>query len=242
MQIIPAIDIRGGKTVRLLRGDYEQQTTYDADPIALARRYSDLNLKTLHVVDLDGALDGAPKNKALLEAMVASTEADVQIGGGLREAQHIDGLFDAGVNRVVIGSLAVLDPTIVRQWFERYGADRLVLALDVRLDASGQAMVATHGWTRTHSLTIQEVIAQYEQQHLAHVLCTDIARDGALSGPSLELYRRLSLEFPKIALQASGGVSRIDDLTALREVGVAGAITGRALLEGKITDEEITSF
>ncbi|MEL7312047.1 MAG: 1-(5-phosphoribosyl)-5-[(5-phosphoribosylamino)methylideneamino]imidazole-4-carboxamide isomerase [Pseudomonadota bacterium] len=242
MNIIPAIDIRHGKTVRLLHGDYEQQTTYEADPRSLAIRYAELEMTDLHLVDLDGALEGQPKNAVLLAEIVAASSAKVQVGGGIRTESHIERLFEIGVGRVVIGSLAVNQPSLVTQWLADFGPDRIVLAIDVRVDQEGAARVATEGWTKTHEVTANELIQQYAPAGLKHVLCTDIGRDGALSGPSIELYRSLVRDFPQLALQASGGVSNVEDLRALREAGVSGAITGKALLEGHITDEEIRQF
>ncbi|MEO0365610.1 MAG: 1-(5-phosphoribosyl)-5-[(5-phosphoribosylamino)methylideneamino]imidazole-4-carboxamide isomerase [Pseudomonadota bacterium] len=242
MKIIPAIDIRHGKTVRLLHGDYDQQTTYEVDPRSLAIRYAELSMTDLHLVDLDGALEGQPRNAALLAEIVATTSAEVQIGGGIRSTSHVEHLLQVGVSRVVIGSLAVNQPKLVSQWMADFGPERIVLAIDVRLDQAGAARVATEGWTKTHDVTASELIRQYASAGLKQILCTDIGRDGALSGPSIELYRALARDFPQIAIQASGGVSRIEDLIALRETGVSGAITGRALLEGHITDEEIRQF
>ncbi len=242
MQIIPAIDIRGGKTVRLLHGDYSKQTDYDVEPAQLARHYASLDLDKLHVVDLDGALDGVPRNANALKLVIEATNAEVQVGGGLRELSHVEALFDAGVARVVIGSLAVTQPSLVTSWFEKFGANRIVLAIDVRVSDNGVANVATHGWTETHAMTLQRLIERFLPIGLTHVLCTDISRDGALTGPSIELYEALVQDYPTLAVQASGGVSNLDDLVALRATGVSGAITGRALLEGRITDQEIRSF
>ncbi|MEM6819623.1 MAG: 1-(5-phosphoribosyl)-5-[(5-phosphoribosylamino)methylideneamino]imidazole-4-carboxamide isomerase [Pseudomonadota bacterium] len=242
MQIIPAIDIRGGKTVRLLHGDYSKQTSYDVEPAELARHYASLELKKLHVVDLDGALDGVPRNADVLKRVIEATGAEVQVGGGLRELSHVEALFDAGVTRIVIGSLAVTQPSLVAGWFEKFGTDRIVLAIDVRISDEGDANVATHGWTETHAMTLQRLIEKYLPVGLKHVLCTDISRDGAMTGPSVALYQELVQDYPMLAVQASGGVSDLDDLVALRSTGVSGAITGRALLEGKITDQEIRSF
>ncbi|MEN7344139.1 MAG: HisA/HisF-related TIM barrel protein, partial [Pseudomonadota bacterium] len=207
---------------------------------AQAEAYAALGCDYLHLVDLDGAKAGKPVNLKLLEQMATKSGMKVQIGGGIRQDAHIDALLDANVERVVIGSLAVKSPETVKTWFERYGSDRIVLALDVRLDENNDAIVATDAWTQSTGKTIERVIADYQSVGLKHVLCTDIGRDGAMSGPSISLYRRLLRKFPDIALQASGGVSSIEDLIALRDAGIPAAITGKALLEGKITAEQLS--
>ncbi|MEO0576448.1 MAG: 1-(5-phosphoribosyl)-5-[(5-phosphoribosylamino)methylideneamino]imidazole-4-carboxamide isomerase [Pseudomonadota bacterium] len=242
MNIIPAIDIRDGNCVRLLYGEYDRETRYDVNAVALATRYADLGLTQLHTVDLDGARDGKPANTGLLKQMSAASDAQMQVGGGIRDSQHIQELLDAGVSRVVIGSLAIDDPDTVKGWFDAFGGERIVLALDVRLNKDAVPMVCTKAWTHTSDRTLFDTIDAYVASGLRHVLCTDIARDGALSGPSIALYQQLVTRYPTLGIQASGGVASIHDLHALRDVGVAGAITGKALLEGNITDEEIRSF
>ncbi|MEO1594513.1 MAG: 1-(5-phosphoribosyl)-5-[(5-phosphoribosylamino)methylideneamino]imidazole-4-carboxamide isomerase [Pseudomonadota bacterium] len=242
MKIIPSIDLRDGRCVRLLYGDYELETRYDADPVELASRYAALGLDTLHVVDLDGARAGAPKNVDLIARMVEATTATVQVGGGIREAAHLTALFDAGARRVVVGSLAIKQPARVAEWLVSFGGERIVLAFDVRVDASGVAHVSTDAWQETSDAELVATVESFRPHGLQQVLCTDIGRDGALSGPATTLYTRVMAACPDIKLQASGGVSSIDDLRALREAGLDAAITGKALLEGRITDEEIQSF
>ncbi|MEO0345400.1 MAG: 1-(5-phosphoribosyl)-5-[(5-phosphoribosylamino)methylideneamino]imidazole-4-carboxamide isomerase [Pseudomonadota bacterium] len=242
MTIIPSIDLRDGRCVRLLYGDYDRETRYDADPVALAARYADLGLATLHVVDLDGARAGAPANVDLIARMVASTTATVQVGGGIREAAHLSQLFDAGARRVVIGSLAIKQPALVAEWLTSFGGERIVLAFDVRVDHAGVARVSTEAWQETSDAELVATIESFRAHGLQQVLCTDIGRDGALSGPAVDLYARVMAACSGIALQASGGVSNIDDLRTLRAAGLDAAITGKALLEGRITDEEIRSF
>ncbi|MEL6951500.1 MAG: 1-(5-phosphoribosyl)-5-[(5-phosphoribosylamino)methylideneamino]imidazole-4-carboxamide isomerase [Pseudomonadota bacterium] len=242
MKIIPSIDLRDGRCVRLLYGDYNRETRYDADPVDLAARYAGLGLQTLHVVDLDGARAGAPANVDLIARMVESTTASVQVGGGIRESAHLTELFDAGARRVVIGSLAIKQPELVAEWLESFGGEHIVLAFDVRVDDSGVARVSTEAWRETSDSELVATIESFRAHGLKQVLCTDIGRDGALSGPATRLYTRVMAACPGIALQASGGVSSIDDLRALRAAGLDAAITGKALLEGRITDEEIQSF
>ena len=239
MIVIPALDIRDGRCVRLLYGDYNKETRYEVDPVQQARAYADLGCTHLHLVDLDGAKAGEPVNLTLLKTMARESGMRVQLGGGIRSEAHIDALLGAGVERIVIGSLAIKSPKVVKAWLERYGSERIVLALDVRIDENNEAMVATDAWTNDTDLTIDAVISDYLPAGLTHVLCTDIGRDGAMSGPSIPLYERVLSQFPSIALQASGGVSSIDDLLSLKAAGIPAAITGKALLEGKITAEEL---
>ncbi|MEL7297324.1 MAG: 1-(5-phosphoribosyl)-5-[(5-phosphoribosylamino)methylideneamino]imidazole-4-carboxamide isomerase [Pseudomonadota bacterium] len=241
MQIIPAIDIRDGHCVRLLYGDYDAETRYDVDPVERAKYYASIGLAHLHIVDLDGARDGTPRNAELIERMVSASGVSVQVGGGIRTAVHIQTLLDHGVERVVIGSTAVKQPELVVEWFAHFGASRIVLALDVRFDNDGQPLVTTDAWQSTSAVTLNDLIDQYLPAGLRHVLCTDISRDGALSGPSIELYRTTLARYPQLQLQASGGVSSIEDLAALRDAGLPAAITGKALLEGKITAEQLVA-
>jgi phosphoribosylformimino-5-aminoimidazole carboxamide ribotide isomerase len=241
MELIPAIDIRGGRCVRLLRGEFDRETRYELDPRDLAREYRAAGARWLHIVDLDGARDGCRGNAALIGEIATSAELSIQLGGGIRsEASLVEAL--ACADRVVIGSLAVTAPETVSAWLERFGADRIALGLDVRLNSRGTAHVTTHGWTADSELTLDDAIARYEPKGLRHVLCTDVARDGALAGPNLALYRSVQATWPAIALQASGGIRIAADLEALASTGVAAAISGKALLEKRIRFEEIRSF
>jgi phosphoribosylformimino-5-aminoimidazole carboxamide ribotide isomerase len=240
MRLIPAIDLRDGRCVRLFKGDFEQETRYAVDPVALAGQYRELGAEWLHVVDLDGAKSGAPVNLPLIERMRAAAGVDVQYGGGIRTAASLEQALRV-VTRAVIGSLAVTDPATVIEWFTKHGAERLVLALDVRLD-DGTPMVATHGWTRASTLTLAAAIDRYTAVGLRHVLCTDIDRDGALTGPNVDLYRDCAARWPGIEFQASGGVRNVADLGALSAAGAAAAVSGKALLEGRLTPEEIRPF
>ncbi len=242
MRIIPAIDLRDGRCVRLYQGDFAQETRYSDDPPDVARGFADMGFDYLHVVDLDGARSGRQQNRDVVARIVADSGMRVQLGGGLRDRDALARCFDAGVARAVVGSVAVTDPDAVRGWFEEFGADRLVLALDCRIDASGAPQLATHGWERQSSVSLWEGVARYAGAGLRHVLCTDVGRDGALAGPALDLYAEFIERFPGIRLQASGGVRHIGDLAALRDAGAAAAITGRALLDGRISHDEVASF
>ncbi len=242
MNVIPAIDLRGGNCVRLFQGDFDRETRYSDDPLAVARRFLDMGFRYLHVVDLDGAKSGEQVNRDIVAAIVADSGLDVQLGGGIRDREAVVGWLDAGVRRVVIGSVAVSAPDRASGWLEDFGADRFVLALDCRPDDDGTPWLATHGWTRQSDVTLWDCVARYEAAGLAQVLCTDVSRDGAMTGPSLDLYREFVVRFPGVALQASGGVRGMEDLEALREIGASAAITGRAMLDGRIDGDEVASF
>lgn len=235
-QAIPAIDLREGRVVRLKQGDYDQQTTFDFEPRELARRYRDAGARRLHVVDLDGARSGLLANLAVIEA-IAGDGMQVQAGGGVREAADLERLFDAGVARVVVGSVAIRSPERVAAWLADYGAERLVLALDTRR-IDERWTLPSAGWTATESATLDELAPWYAARGARHLLCTDIDRDGMLAGCNLELYRHLAASVPQLAVQASGGVRSLDDIRAAREAGAQGVILGRALLEGRFTVAE----
>jgi phosphoribosylformimino-5-aminoimidazole carboxamide ribotide isomerase len=241
MELIPAIDLREGRCVRLLKGDFARETRYDADPVELARRYRDAGAAWLHVVDLDGAQRGEPVNLALVERMGRASGLRVQLGGGVRKRANLEAALGVA-ERVVIGSLAVSDPATVAGWLTEFGSERLTLGLDVRLGADGSALIATHGWTQESALSLDAAIERYRAAGLKHVLCTDIDRDGALAGPNLALYRECVLRWPGIAFIASGGVRDAADLAALAATGVAAAVSGKALLEGRLTAEEMKPF
>jgi phosphoribosylformimino-5-aminoimidazole carboxamide ribotide isomerase len=242
MKIIPAIDLRQGRCVRLFQGDFDRQTIYGKDPVALAGSYQTMGFSNLHIVDLDGARSGQQENQEIIRSIIDSSELAVQVGGGIRSAQQLEAWLDAGVARVVIGSLAIIRPRLVSEWLDNYGPEKVVLALDVTLDETGTPQVATHGWTRPGNITLWQCIDTYLDVGLQHVLCTDISRDGAMTGPNIELYAQLIGKYPQIQLQASGGVRDINDLKALDRIGVPAAISGRALLDGKIESTELTTF
>lgn len=231
--VIPAIDLRGGQVVRLKQGDYAQQTTYAADPRALARRYAEAGARWLHLVDLDGARSGSLANLAVIQA-IAADGMQIQAGGGVRSEDDLRRLFDAGVQRVVLGSVAIREPELVAGWLDSHGAERLTLALDTRrLD--GRWSLPSAGWTEVEARTLDELAPWYAARGARHLLCTDIDRDGMLAGFNLDLYRHLAATVPSLAVQASGGVRSLDDIRAAREAGARGVILGRALLEGRFT-------
>lgn len=229
--VIPAIDLRGGRVVRLKQGDYAQQTTYADDPLAVAQRYAEAGAGWLHVVDLDGARAGHFDNLAVIEAL-ARLGMQVQAGGGVREASDVRRLRDAGVARVVVGSLAIRDPEKVAAWLADFGAEQLTIALDTR-QVGGHWTLPSAGWTQAEAGTLDELAPWYAARGAQQLLCTDIDRDGMLVGCNLDLYRHLAAVVPTVAVQASGGVRSLDDIRAARAAGVGGVILGRALLEGR---------
>jgi len=242
VNILPAIDLRDGRCVRLYQGDFAQQTNYPQDPVELAQKYESMGCRALHIVDLDGARSGRQKNQDIIRKILESSGLRVQLGGGIRTNSRIDSWFDCGLERVVIGSLAITEPARVKDWLAVYGPERIVLALDVNVDAAGVPYVATHGWRREQDVTLWHCLTDYQPAGVKHVLCTDISRDGAMTGPNLDLYQDLVDGFPDLFLQASGGVRNLDDLCALQHIGAQSAISGRALLDGTITAEEIAAF
>jgi phosphoribosylformimino-5-aminoimidazole carboxamide ribotide isomerase len=241
MRVIPAIDLKDGKCVRLFQGDFNRCTEYDDDPPALAAKYQEMGFTELHIVDLDGAQSGQQLNRATIAAIAAQSQLTIQLGGGIRDAGTIAAWLDAGVSRCVIGSCAVTEPTLVREWLSEFGPERIMLALDVRFTGKSPRL-ATHGWTTDNELTLWQCLEDYQSFGLQQVLCTDVSRDGAMSGPNLDLYVDVIDRFPAITLQASGGVRNMADLDQLQEIGAHAAITGRALLDGRITETEIRSF
>ena len=242
MQIIPAIDLRGGRVVRLLQGQFDAETVYADDPMSVLGTYAGLGARLVHVVDLDGARVGSPGNARAITGLAAAGRASLQVGGGIRDREALTRLLGAGVTRVVVGSAAVSQPEEVASWLREFGADRIVLAFDVRLDDAETPRLATHGWERQTALGLWDAVAGYTPHGLLHVLCTDVARDGALSGPNLSLYAEATRRFPAIRWQASGGVRDVADLHALASTGVAGAVSGRALLEGRMQPGELAPF
>lgn len=241
MRLIPAIDLRDGRCVRLLKGDFGAETRYGVDPVELAARYRGLGAEWLHVVDLDGAASGRPVNLALIAAMRSIDGVKIQMGGGVRERESLEAALDVA-DRIVLGSVAVTDPARVGEWFAAYGSEHFTLGFDVRIAADGLPYVTTHGWTQSSTLTLSGAVDRYLDTGLRHVLCTDVDKDGVLGGPNLALYRDCAARWPALAFQASGGVRDAADLALLAETGVAAAISGKALLEGRIRDEEIRRF
>ena len=239
MRLIPSIDLRGGKCVRLLRGDFDAETQYPDSPEQVVKRYRELGAQWIHVVDLDGAKDGVVANRKAISAMAAQQGLSLQVGGGIRTSKAVDDLLAAGVTRVVVGSAAVEEPDEVLRWLARVGSDRLCIAFDVRASPDGKPRVTTRGWTRSTSSTLWEMVERFVPGGLKHVLCTDTERDGALTGPSLTLYTAALKRFPNIEWQASGGIRDVADLDVLSDLGMAAAISGRAMIENRISPADL---
>jgi len=236
--IIPAIDLIEGSVVRLYQGDYEQLTQYELDPIDVVNSYADQGAHWLHIVDLTGAKDTSKRQLGLIGQMVATGRMQFQAGGGIRSEQDVAQLLDIGVKRVVIGSLAVKEPALVKGWVSKYGSEAIVLALDINIDESGNKFIATHGWQENSGVSLEALLNDFLSVGAKHVLCTDISRDGTLQGANHQLYQEMTTKFPTIAWQASGGIGNLDDIAVLKPTQVSGVILGRALLEGKFTLEQ----
>ena len=236
--IIPAIDLIDGCVVRLHQGDYGARRDYGEDPLARLQRYQASGAQLLHIVDLTGAKDPKARQIPLLRELLSSLSIPVQTGGGIRSADDVRSLLDAGAARVVVGSAAVKRTDEVAGWMKTFGADKLVLALDVRINKAGNAEVAVSGWQENSGVLMDDLIRAFEPAGLRYVLTTDISNDGTLAGPNTALYAKLAQTFPNIDFQASGGIGSLDDIRAVSHTGAAGVIVGRALLEGKFTLEE----
>lgn len=228
--IIPAIDLIDGKVVRLYQGDYGQQTTFDLSPLAQLQSYQDQGASWLHIVDLTGAKDPTKRQTALIAKLTAGLNANIQVGGGIRTEEQVAELLSLGVKRVVIGSLAVKEPELVKGWFNKFGSEAICLALDVNINQNGEKIVAVSGWQSGGGKSLESIVEDFSQVGLKHALVTDISRDGTLTGANTTLYHELSSRYPNIAWQASGGIASLEDVAAVRDSGAAGIIIGKALL------------
>ena len=238
MQIIPAIDLLDGGCVRLKHGDFNERQDYDADPVELAEEYAGQGARWLHVVDLAASRDGARADIKPLLRLLQKSPQSVQTGGGVRDESDLQLRLDHGADRIVVGSICVTQPERFADWLSEFGPDRIVAALDVQIDDSGVPWPRTHGWTQGSARSLWQLLDFFGDKGLRHLLCTDIARDGAMTGPNLELYREIVSRYPDLSVQGSGGVSGLVDLVQLSQTGVDAAITGKALLEGCFTVAE----
>jgi len=236
--IIPAIDLINNQVVRLYQGDYDKKTDYVYTPQERQETYATAGATVMHIVDLDGAKDSKNRQLATIKTLMNHHTMTMQVGGGIRSEQDIIDLFDLGADRVVIGSLAIKEPEVVCGWIEKYGNEKIVLALDIKIDEQGNKQLPTHGWIEDSGVTLEQILTQYSAVGIKHVLCTDISKDGTLAGSNVELYRSLCQQYPSIQWQASGGIGKLSDISDLKSTGVAGVIVGRSLLEGKFTVEE----
>jgi phosphoribosylformimino-5-aminoimidazole carboxamide ribotide isomerase len=242
MRLIPAIDLRGGRCVRLRQGDFRAETVFDVAPRDLLERYRACGADWVHVVDLDGARDAATVNQETIVQLATLPGVQLQVGGGLRSRTAVLALCERGIARAVVGSLAVSAPAELGAIARELGAERIVIALDVRIDEGKVPRVATHGWREQTAIALWDAVEAVAAEGLTRVLCTDVARDGMLAGPNLDLYREAGRRYPAIEWQASGGIRDARDLAALAGTGVAAAVSGRALLEGRIKPEELRPF
>lgn len=227
MKIFPAIDLRDGKVVRLLKGDYDKMTVYGEDPLAEAKKFAAAGAEFLHVVDLDGAKNGDTPNFQIVKRLAAESGLKVEIGGGIRDEETLRNYIDAGVYRVILGTIAVKDPGFTTDMISKYG-DKIAVGVDV----SGRN-VAIHGWTEVSEISVDEIFAKLCGDGVSCIICTDIDKDGAMEGTNRQLYKELSEKYP-VEIVASGGVSTMEDVSALAELGVYGAIIGKALYTGDI--------
>ena len=236
MKIIPAIDIIDGKCVRLSKGDYDTKKVYYENPLDIAKEFEAYGIRYLHVVDLDGAKAKSIKNLKTLEILAAETDLIIDFGGGIKTRQNLENAFNAGANQVTIGSIAVDNPETCAEWLQEFGAEKLILGADC-LDRK----VKTAGWLTESNLDVLDFIKDYQKKGIQSVICTDISKDGMLQGPSFELYKEI-LDQTEIDLIASGGISSIEDVEELKNIGCAGAIIGKSLYEGKISLKELQKF
>lgn len=237
MEIIPAIDIINGKCVRLTQGDYQQKKEYNQSPLEVAQQLEAHGIQRLHLVDLDGAKQKQVVNLPVLEAIASKTQLHIDFGGGVQSDEDLQRVFNAGAKQVTGGSIAVRQPDTFLQWLKQHGNDRIILGADAK-----DRKIAVHGWQEKTEWDVLEFINHYHTQGIQYVICTDVAKDGLLQGPSLELYQDILQEVPNLKLIASGGVTTINDLHELETAGLYGVIIGKALLEGRITLPELEEF
>ena len=237
MRIIPAIDIIDGKCVRLVQGDYAQKTIYNENPLEVARSFENAGLTHLHLVDLDGAKAGKVISWQVVEKITSGTSLKVDFGGGIKTTEEVKRLLNLGVSQVNLGSIAVREPEKITDWIQQFGADSIILSADVKNE-----MISIDGWQQNSAINIVAFLRDYIQRGIKHVTCTDIGTDGMLTGPNVELYKKILLSFPQLHLIASGGVSSLDDLHELKLIGADGAIVGKAIYEGRILLDDLKDF
>jgi len=237
MEIIPAIDIIGGKCVRLTKGDYEQKKVYNEDPVEVAKEFEDAGLVRLHLVDLDGAKAGEVKNWKVLEQVASKTKLEIDFSGGISTKKSVSICFDSGATYAALGSIAVKDEKTLTNWLFEFGVQRFIIGADVK-----DEKLAIKGWTESTDMTVFELIENYKTKGVKQFFCTDINKDGLLQGTAIDLYKKILNQHPSIDLIASGGVTSIDDLFKLREAGCSGAIVGKALYEKKILLSDLKPF
>ncbi len=229
MRIIPALDMIGGKCVRLEQGDFVKKKVYEKSPVDYAKSLEDAGFKYLHLVDLDGARAGASVHLNILEEICKSTQLTVDFGGGVKNTETVKKVFECGAQQVTAGSLAIKNPDLVREWLSQFGAEKVILGADVK-----DEIIYIDGWKTFTGVTLFPFLDDFQKAGVKYVICTDISKDGLLLGSSVELYRKIREKFPKLKLIASGGIHALDDLDRLQNSGLEGAIVGKALLENKV--------
>ncbi|MGX4593928.1 1-(5-phosphoribosyl)-5-[(5-phosphoribosylamino)methylideneamino]imidazole-4-carboxamide isomerase [Leuconostoc sp. JNUCC 76] len=228
--IFPAIDLLNGQSVRLYQGDYEKETTINSDPLKQAKQIESAGLKHLHLVDLDGAKEGKPVNLNVIQSLREQTNLFIELGGGIRTLEQVNQYLNIGINRVIIGSAALTHPELVRTAVAKYGSDKIVVGVDGR-----DEKVATQGWLENSDTSFDDIVEAMLSVGVSNFVVTDIARDGTLSGPNIELLSRLQNKFPKSNIIASGGIANIKNVTDLQTSGIHDIIVGRALYDGDVT-------
>jgi phosphoribosylformimino-5-aminoimidazole carboxamide ribotide isomerase len=237
MYIIPAIDLIGGKCVRLSQGDYSSKKEYHDDPLEMAKRFEGAGIRKLHLVDLDGAKAKKIMNGDVLARICSGTELEVDFGGGIQADSEIETAFGLGANQVTGGSIAIKNPELFNTWISNFGPEKIILGADAK-----NKKIAVGGWEETTSVDLIPFIKAYVAKGISYVICTDVAKDGLLQGPSVALYQEILQEIPGLKLIASGGVSSVKDLEDLEKIGVYGTIVGKAYYEGRVTLEELAAF
>ena len=235
MRIIPAIDIIDGKCVRLSKGDYETKKIYNENPVEVAKEFEDFGIQYLHLVDLDGAKAKKIINQKVIENIAKNTNLIIDFGGGIRSEEDLQKAFDSGAKKVTLGSVAVVNPELCLDWLEKFGAEKLILGADC-LDRK----IKTSGWLENSETDVVDFIKEYQKKGFREVVCTDISKDGMLQGPSTALYQEI-IENSTIELVASGGISNIEDVQKMKEIGCGGTIIGKAIYEGRISLEDLRS-
>ena len=234
IEIIPAIDIIAGNCVRLEKGDFATRKIYDTNPVVVAKRFADAGLKRLHLVDLDGARTGKIANLHVLEEIAKSTNLVIDFGGGLRAFEDVEMVLNAGAKMVNLGSMAVKNPLIAQKLLDRFGSDCIILGADVK-----DENIAVSGWTEGASISLWDFLKNWISRGIMQICCTDVSKDGMLTGPAFELYTKIKQDYPSLKVIASGGISNIEDVDQLNELGIPAVIIGKAIYEGRINLEEL---
>lgn len=237
IDIIPAIDLIGGKCVRLVKGDYGQTKVYDARPLDMALRYADCGVRRIHIVDLDGAKCSRPCNLAVLEEIASRVQIEVEWGGGISSSQTLSSVLDAGATCAIIGSVAALRPALFKEWLQTYGGAKMILGADIK-----DVFIAVKGWQEGTRQTVEELVDLFLPDGLTQVVCTDISKDGMLQGPATTLYTALQQRYPSVDFTVSGGISSMEDIRALDALGLRRVIAGKAIYENRITMEDIRQW